>query len=32
VRVDDAGPIVTSFPVFEPLMVGLGAKMERTGR
>ena len=31
VRVDDAGPIVTSFPVFEPLMAGLGARMERTG-
>lgn len=31
VRVDDAGPIVTSFPIFEPLMASLGAELERTG-
>ncbi|MDF1855987.1 3-phosphoshikimate 1-carboxyvinyltransferase [Pseudooceanicola sp.] len=29
VSVDDGGPIATSFPVFEPLMRGLGAKIER---
>ena len=28
-RVDDGGPIATSFPVFEPLMTGLGARIER---
>ncbi|WP_341211359.1 3-phosphoshikimate 1-carboxyvinyltransferase [uncultured Limimaricola sp.] len=28
-RVDDGGPIATSFPVFEPLMTGLGAKVAR---
>ncbi|MBE0412461.1 3-phosphoshikimate 1-carboxyvinyltransferase [Yoonia sp.] len=28
-RVDDGGPIATSFPVFEPLMAGLGAQIER---
>ncbi len=27
--VDDAGPISTSFPIFEPLMTGLGAQLER---
>ncbi|MEM1130031.1 MAG: 3-phosphoshikimate 1-carboxyvinyltransferase [Pseudomonadota bacterium] len=27
VTVDDAGPIATSFPVFEPLMAGLGADL-----
>ncbi len=27
--VDDAGPISTSFPIFEPLMSGLGAQFER---
>ncbi len=27
--VDDAGPIATSFPIFEPLMAGLGAQFER---
>jgi 3-phosphoshikimate 1-carboxyvinyltransferase len=26
VTVDDAGPIATSFPIFEPLMAGLGAQ------
>ncbi len=29
VSVDDAGPIATSFPVFEPLMTRLGAVLER---
>ena len=29
VTVDDAGPIATSFPVFEPLMTGLGAALAR---
>ncbi|PHO02985.1 3-phosphoshikimate 1-carboxyvinyltransferase [Rhodobacteraceae bacterium 4F10] len=29
VSVDDGGPIATSFPVFEPLMETLGAKIER---
>ncbi len=29
VVVDDAGPIMTSFPVFETLMNGLGARIER---
>ncbi|MBB3712271.1 3-phosphoshikimate 1-carboxyvinyltransferase [Limimaricola variabilis] len=28
-RVDDGGPIATSFPVFEPLMTGLGAAVAR---
>lgn len=28
VAVDDAGPIATSFPVFMPLMRGLGARLE----
>ncbi len=30
VSVDDAGPIATSFPIFEGLMVSLGAKLKRT--
>ncbi|MBV0912732.1 3-phosphoshikimate 1-carboxyvinyltransferase [Anianabacter salinae] len=30
VSVDDAGPITTSFPVFEPLMTALGAVFETT--
>jgi 3-phosphoshikimate 1-carboxyvinyltransferase len=30
VSVDDAAPIATSFPIFEGLMGGLGAKLERT--
>ncbi len=30
VHVDDAGPITTSFPIFEPLMDRLGARLERT--
>ncbi|SLN24042.1 3-phosphoshikimate 1-carboxyvinyltransferase [Roseisalinus antarcticus] len=29
VRVDDAAPIATSFPIFEPLMAGLGASIDR---
>ena len=29
VSVDDASPIVTSFPIFEGLMNGLGAKVRR---
>ena len=29
VQVDDGGPIATSFPIFEPLMTQLGAKLER---
>ncbi len=29
VSVDDGSPIATSFPIFEPLMAGLGAKLER---
>ena len=29
IKVDDAGPIATSFPVFEPLMTGLGARIAR---
>lgn len=28
--VDDGGPIATSFPIFEPLMTGLGARVSRT--
>lgn len=31
VSVDDGGPIATSFPVFEPLMAGLGARIDRGG-
>ncbi|CAD0184786.1 3-phosphoshikimate 1-carboxyvinyltransferase [Ruegeria sp. THAF57] len=30
VSVDDGGPIATSFPIFEPLMAALGAKVDRT--
>ncbi len=29
VSVDDGGPIATSFPIFEPLMTGLGAQVVR---
>ncbi|WP_417720362.1 3-phosphoshikimate 1-carboxyvinyltransferase [Salipiger sp.] len=29
VRVDDGGPIATSFPIFEPLMTSLGADLAR---
>lgn len=32
VTVDDAGPIATSFPIFEPLMATLGAKLQRDNR
>jgi len=32
VHVDDGGPIATSFPIFEPLMKGLGADIVRTNR
>jgi 3-phosphoshikimate 1-carboxyvinyltransferase len=28
--VDDGGPIATSFPIFEPLMTALGARLTRT--
>ncbi len=31
VRVDDGGPIATSFPIFEPLMTALGAQVNRDG-
>jgi 3-phosphoshikimate 1-carboxyvinyltransferase len=31
VLVDDGGPIATSFPVFEPLMTALGARISRDG-
>ena len=31
ISVDDASPIVTSFPIFEGLMNGLGAALERVG-
>lgn len=30
VKIDDAGPIATSFPDFEPLMTGLGAQLVRS--
>jgi 3-phosphoshikimate 1-carboxyvinyltransferase len=32
VRLDDGGPIATSFPIFEDLMTGLGARVERSNR
>jgi len=32
VSVDDGGPIATSFPIFEPLMAGLGARIVRASR
>ncbi|MEM9580502.1 MAG: 3-phosphoshikimate 1-carboxyvinyltransferase, partial [Pseudomonadota bacterium] len=32
VRVDDASPIATSFPIFERLMADLGARITRTNR
>ncbi len=32
VSIDDAGPVATSFPVFEPLMTHLGAQLQRTNR
>jgi 3-phosphoshikimate 1-carboxyvinyltransferase len=30
IRVDDGGPIATSFPIFEDLMTGLGAGITRS--
>ncbi|MEM6373154.1 MAG: 3-phosphoshikimate 1-carboxyvinyltransferase [Pseudomonadota bacterium] len=30
--IDDGGPIATSFPIFEPLMAGLGAQVRRDNR
>ena len=32
VHLDDGGPIATSFPVFEPLMAGLGAQITRDNK
>ena len=32
ISVDDAGPIATSFPIFEALMEGLGASLQRSAR
>ncbi|MBL4812885.1 MAG: 3-phosphoshikimate 1-carboxyvinyltransferase [Rhodobacteraceae bacterium] len=32
ISLDDGGPIATSFPIFEPLMTGLGARIERSNR
>lgn len=32
VSIDDAGPVSTSFPVFEPLMAALGAQLVRTNQ
>ncbi len=32
VRVDDGAPVATSFPIFEPLMAGLGAQIVRNNR
>ncbi len=32
VSIDDAGPVTTSFPVFEPLMARLGAQLVRGNR
>ncbi|TMV49287.1 3-phosphoshikimate 1-carboxyvinyltransferase, partial [Thioclava sp. BHET1] len=32
VSVDDGSPIATSFPIFEPLMAQLGARVERSNR
>ena len=32
VCIDDGGPIATSFPMFEPLMAGLGAQIARAER
>ncbi len=32
ISVDDGSPIATSFPIFEPLMAGLGARIERSNR
>jgi 3-phosphoshikimate 1-carboxyvinyltransferase len=32
VSIDDGGPVATSFPIFEPLMMELGAQIVRTNR
>ncbi|MDP5218631.1 3-phosphoshikimate 1-carboxyvinyltransferase [Ruegeria sp. 2205SS24-7] len=32
VTIDSGGPIATSFPIFEPLMAGLGARLQRNNR
>ncbi|MCB2110961.1 MAG: 3-phosphoshikimate 1-carboxyvinyltransferase [Defluviimonas sp.] len=32
VKIDDGSPIATSFPAFEPLMAGLGARIDRSNR
>jgi 3-phosphoshikimate 1-carboxyvinyltransferase len=32
ITVDDASPIATSFPAFEPLLAGLGARLTRSNR
>jgi 3-phosphoshikimate 1-carboxyvinyltransferase len=32
VGIDDGNPVATSFPIFEPLMAGLGARIERAKR
>ncbi|HGG06400.1 MAG TPA: 3-phosphoshikimate 1-carboxyvinyltransferase [Aliiroseovarius sp.] len=32
VRIDDGAPVATSFPIFEPLMAGLGAQIVRANR
>jgi len=32
VQIDDAGPVATSFPMFEPLMTALGAQLVRPNR
>ena len=32
VRIDDGAPVATSFPIFEPLMAGLGAQIVRENR
>ncbi len=32
VAVDDGGPIATSFPIFQSLMAGLGARIEEAGK
>lgn len=32
VTIDDGGPIATSFPIFEPLMAGIGARISRMER
>jgi len=32
VEIDDAGPIATSFPIFQPLMEALGAQLQKVNR